>query len=236
MLKLYNDDCMNILTKMEDNSVDLIITSPPYNLQMDNVSKGSQEVVVHYNGYNDSLTDEEYKNWQINVLNECYRVLKDTGLIYYNHKERHNNYKYFHPIEIFSRSNFHQLQTIIWQRSGGIAFNTGRFTNSHELILVGCKSKEYMKINGKSEKHFDVWYIPQDVGHMIASFPLELPSRIIRAYEEYKHLIILDPFMGSGTTAVASLEEGRDFIGMEIDKETYDYAYNRTRTYQTKLF
>lgn len=235
MFKIHNDDCMNILPTLEDESVDLVITSPPYNLSH-NADPDHDAIVVNYNTYTDDMSQEEYVDWQVKVLEECYRVLKPSGLIYYNHKERHRDGVYFHPINIMQKTQFQMLQTIIWRRNGGVMFNTGRFSNNHELIFVAYKSKDYMKINLESEKYFDVWDIKADRNPcMIASFPLELPTRIIRAYDEYDDLVVLDPFMGSGTTGLASLNEGVSFIGCEIDKDTYDFAYNRTRSYQSKL-
>lgn len=232
--KLINADCMDILPTLEDESVDLIITSPPYNFK--HRDNNHDEIVVTYNTYEDNLDPKEYEKWQVTVLNECYRVLKNTGLLYYNHKERHSKGEYFHPLNIVQKTKFHPLQTIIWNKNGGVMFNTGRFSNCHEVIIVAYKSKDYMRISLEAEKFFDVWNINRDVNPCLtASFPLELPKRIINAYNEYKDLVVLDCFMGSGTTALASLEEGRDFIGIEIDKEYYDYAVNRTRTYQTKL-
>ena len=234
-LKLFNDDCMNILPTLEDESVDLIITSPPYNFHH-NRDNTHDEIVVTYNTYEDNLDPKEYEKWQVKVLDECYRVLKPTGLLYYNHKERHSKGEYFHPLNIVQKTRFHPLQTIIWNKNGGVMFNTGRFSNCHEVIIVAYKSKDYMRISLEAEKYFDVWNINRDVNPCLtASFPLGLPKRIINAYNEYEDLVVLDCFMGSGTTALASLEEGRDFIGIEIDKEYYDYAVNRTRTYQTKL-
>ena len=101
---------------------------------------------------------------------------------------------------------------------------------------MAYKTRDYMRISIEAEKYFDVWNINRDINPCLtASFPLELPKRIIHAYENYKDLLVMDCFMGSGTTAQASLEEGRDFIGIEIDKDYYDYAVNRTRTYQSKL-
>ena len=232
--QLYNDDCMNILPTLKDESVDLIITSPPYN--MGHRDNDHDEIVVTYNSHEDNLNQEEYEDWQVNVLNECYRVLKPNGLIYYNHKERHSKGEYFHPLNIIQRTKFHPLQTIIWNKRSGVMFNTGRFSNCHEIIIVCYKGDKYLHISVEAEKYFDVWDINRDINPcLIASFPLELPQRIIHAYSEHEDLVVLDPFMGSGTTGEASLSEGRDFIGIELDKETYDYAVKRTKSYQSKL-
>ena len=233
--KLINDDCMKILPTLEDNSIDLIITSPPYNLK--HKQNNHDEVVITYNTCNDSLNQREYEEWQVNVLNECFRVLKPTGLLYYNHKERHSKGQYFHPLDIVQKTKFHILQTIIWKKNGSVMFNTGRFSNCYEVIIVGYKSKDYMRISLEAEKFFDVWDINRDVNPCLtASFPLELPKRIINAYNNYSNLVVLDCFMGSGTTAQASLEEGRDFIGIELDEKYYKFAKERCKTYQSKLW
>ena len=88
-LELYNDDCINILKEIEDNTIDLIITSPPYNLGHKNRKevKDHSGIIVKYNSYGDNLPQKEYEEWQIQLLEECYRILKPTGLLYYNHKE-----------------------------------------------------------------------------------------------------------------------------------------------------
>lgn len=225
---------MEVLPTLKDNSVDLIITSPPYNYK--HKANDHDEIVVKYNTYDDNLNQDEYEKWQVNVLNELYRILKPTGLLYYNHKERHRNGEYFNPINIVQKTDFHILQTIIWRKNGGVMFNTGRFSNCYEMIIVAYKTNDYMHISLESEKYFDVWDINRDVNPCLtASFPVELPRRIICAYNDYEDLTVLDCFMGSGTTAQASLEEGRNFIGIEIDKKYFDYAVNRTKTYQTKL-
>ena len=236
-LELYNDDCINILKEIEDNTIDLIITSPPYNLGHKNRKevKDHSGIIVKYNSYGDNLPQKEYEEWQIQLLEECYRILKPTGLLYYNHKERHYKGYYFNPLNLIQESSFNPLQTIIWKR-GGITFNIGRFVNCYETINVAYKSKDYMRINIESEKHFDIWDIPPDRNeHMVASFPLELPLRIIEAYTDYGKLNVLDPFMGTGTTGLACRMTDNNFIGCEIDKSTYEYATSRLKEYQTRL-
>ena len=100
MFKLYNEDCLNVLRELPDESVDLIITSPPYNMKHKHNS--TQEIIVEYNGYDDNRNQEEYEEWQVKILDECYRILKQTGLLYYNHKVKNKKlkqgfyYKYYY--------------------------------------------------------------------------------------------------------------------------------------------
>ena len=93
--KIYNEDCLETLSRMQDNSVDLIVTSPPYNKVFYAPKNARQSDVwnslngrkIAYDTFNDDMLPEKYEAWQRNVLTECLRVLKPTGSIFYNHKD-----------------------------------------------------------------------------------------------------------------------------------------------------
>lgn len=92
--KIYNEDCLVTLGKMADNSIDLIITSPPYNKNAYATDKGSDKSwsslrgrQIPYDKYNDDMPPAEYEQWQKKVITECIRVLKPHGSLFYNHKE-----------------------------------------------------------------------------------------------------------------------------------------------------
>ena len=221
VLELHNEDCLKMLRKIENNSVDLIITSPPYNLG--HSSRGDNaDCLIKYNTYEDNLSYSDYIEWQVEVLKECYRVLKISGVMYYNHKERHINGYYFNPLEIIGKTDFKMLQTIIWDRKQSVSYNQRRYANSYESIYVCYKNvKRYMRIDKESQKNLDVWKIrPPKKALQPATFPLELPLKILEGYKEKGKLVVLDPFSGSCTTALACLETGNDFKGAEVD-ETY---------------
>lgn len=228
MIDLRQGDCLEVIDSLisEGIKVDLIITSPPYNLGHKNRKQGG--ILIKYNSYDDNKEYDEYENWLIVFLNKCYQILSEKGKIYFNHKERHIKGYYFNPLLIFDKSNFNILQTIIWQR-GGCTFNIGRYVNCYESILVGYKNeKKYMRIDKNSEKHFDLWKInPSKNDNHPASFPVELPKRIIEGYKNEKTLLVLDPFMGSGTTGVACKELNRNFIGIELDETYFNIAKER---------
>lgn len=231
MIDLRQGDCLEVMKTIPSNTVDLIITSPPYNLSHKKRNCGG--CLIKYNSYSDDLSYDDYIQWQIEVLNECYRVLKDNGVLYYNHKERHIKGYYFNPLHIVEKTNFKVLQTIIWNRYSGMTFNIGRYVNCYETITVAYKTKKYMRINKKYEKEFDVWSFPPERKPLqIASFPIELPRRIIRGYDDKKDLTVLDPFMGSGTTGVACKELNRNFIGIELDEKYFNIAKERIEKHE----
>lgn len=92
--KIYNEDCLETLAKMEDNSIDLIVTSPPYNKNFYAPSSGADKSwsalrgrQIPYDVYNDSMPPQDYENWQRKIISECVRVLKTSGSLFYNHKD-----------------------------------------------------------------------------------------------------------------------------------------------------
>lgn len=137
MLKLnniYNVDCLEGLKQLDDNSIDLIITSPPYNKAgFNGVHKKSKNDIwnktINYNDdvNSDNMNEDEYQEWQINVLNECFRVLKPNGSMFYNHKLRVNKNKASFPLEWINKSNFIFRQMIIWDRSSSVNLDKCRY-------------------------------------------------------------------------------------------------------------
>ena len=216
--KIINGDCMEILRTIPDNSIDLVVTSPPYNLK-NSTGNGMKDgrggkwanaaLISGYDNYDDCMPNEEYAKWQHEVLLELLRVIKDDGAIFYNHKWRvqagliqdRRDIVYDVPLR----------QIIIWKRKGGINFNQGYFLPTYEVIYLIAK-KDFKLAKG-ANRYGDVWEIMQEQRNdHPAPFPVELIDRIISSTNAQ---IILDPFMGSGTTAVVAAGLGRNFIGIE---------------------
>lgn len=120
-------------------------------------------------------------------------------------------------------SGFPVRQIIIWKRKGGINFNPGYFLPTYEVIYLIAKPK--FKLAKKANAHGDVWEFTQDIKNRHpAAFPLALIERIISSTNAK---IILDPFMGSGTTALAAKRLNRNFIGIDISPEYCKMARTR---------
>ncbi len=236
--KIIPGDCLEVMRSMPEKSIDLVITSPPYNIKnstgngLKNPNKGKWQnarLVHGYATHNDAMPHEEYVKWQRDCLTEMMRLLKDDGAIFYNHKWRVQGGLLQDRSDIVS--GFPVRQIIIWKRKGGINFNPGYFLPTYEVIYLIAKKK--FKLAPKANRHGDVWEFMQETKNPHpAPFPLSLIERIVSSTTAQ---IILDPFMGSGTTAIAALKYKRNFIGIEIAREYVDMANKRIKEYLTEL-
>lgn len=232
--KIYEMDCLDGLRQLPDNSIDLIITSPPYNKGgLNGIPKPNDKTKWHmaisYNGdcNVDNMPEEEYQKWQITFLNECYRVLKEDGSMFYNHKNRIHLGHLISPYQWLFHTDFIIRQEIIWDRGSTNIVNTCRFLPTTELIFWLTKST-HPKFNRKKETKFkkEVWNINflRGSDHP-APFPIEIPDNIIDCVQNNEEkLTVLDPFMGSGTVAVSAKKHKCDYIGFEKFKTYVDMA------------
>ena len=223
-------DCLDIMKQMPDKSVNLVVTSPPYNLK-NSTGNGMKDgrggkwanaaLQKGYVGHGDNMPHEEYVEWQRNCLSEMFRLLTDDGAIFYNHKWRVQNGLLQDRQDIVD--GFPVRQIIIWRRKGGFNFNPGYFLPTYEVIYLIAK-KDF-KLVSKANGVGDVWEFTQDLGNdHPAPFPLQLPHRCISSTSAE---VVLDPFMGSGTTALAAKQLGRTFIGIELSSEYREMAFKR---------
>ena len=164
---------------------------------------------------------DKYVKWQRACLEQMMRVINDTGAIFYNHKWRVQNGLLQDRQDIVS--GFPVRQIIIWRRKGGINFNAGYFLPTYEVIYLIAKKN--FKLAKKANAHGDIWEFTQDMNNPHpAPFPVALIEHIISSTNAE---IILDPFMGSGTTAVVAKNLGRKYVGIEVSPEYCKMAENR---------
>jgi len=223
-MNLIQGDCLEVMQGIPSGSIDLVFTSPPYNLKNSSGNgmkdgrggKWSNAALLNgYNGYDDNMPHDKYVEWQRACLTEMMRTLKDDGAIFYNHKWRVQKGLLQDRQDIVE--GFPVRQIIIWQRKGGFNFNAGYFLPTYEVIYVIAKPK--FKLAKGANKHGDVWLIGQERNNEHpAPFPVELAERVVSSTNAN---VVLDPFMGSGTAGVACKKLNRDFIGIELDKEYF---------------
>lgn len=223
--KVFLGDVLETLSRIPDGFVDLVITSPPYNKK----GVGGWLVrSVEYDVHSDSMPEEEYQDWQVRVLDELYRVVKDGGHLFYNHKVRYERGELLHPLSWISRSRWKVHQEIVWDR--GIAGNIRgwRFWQVDERIYWLTKGRP-KELPPEHAKLTSIWRIRPEPGHKVhpAVFPLALPARVILSVLQDRPGIVLDPFCGTGTTLVAARLLGKDYIGIDLSPLYVEYAKRR---------
>ena len=232
-------DCLEGMKLLDDNSIDLIVTSPPYNKHRKN--GGRLVKAVDYDEYVDDLDEEQYQKWQIDIINECYRILKDGGCFFYNHKNRYVDGKMISPIEWLTKTKFTIRQEIIWDKRIAANIRGWRFWTVDERIYWLQKG-DFVEISPSVANKSSVWRIrPQEkseYNHPCA-FPVDVVENCISVIDK-DNAIILDPFMGSGTTAIVAMRHNYDYIGFELSSNYCDIANQRIadeeRVIKSKLF
>lgn len=228
--QVHCGDCIEAMNRMPAGSVDLVVTSPPYNLKnstgngMKDGRGGKWKNAALINGYanhDDAMPHDQYVTWQRQCLTAMMRLIPDDGAIFYNHKWRVQGGLLQDRHDIVD--GFPVRQIIIWQRDGGINFNSGYFLPTYEVIYLICKPD--FKLAPKANALGDVWRIPQENNNPHpAPFPVELAARCIKATNAK---IVLDPFMGSGSTAIAAESLGREWVGIDVSSDYCKLAKER---------
>ena len=236
--KIIRGDTLDILKNLNDNIIDLGVTSPPYNKGEN--KKGWLVKNVTYSSSSDKMNEEDYQLLQIEVLNELYRVIKPGGSFFYNHKLRWDRGVLLHPMDFLRKTKWHIRQEIIWDRMIAANIRGWRFWQVEERIYWLYKPLSNDKLIGAEilSKHAlltSIWrFSPEKNNPHPAPFPLALPLRIIYSLLDSKKGVVIDPYSGSGTTVLAAKMLGHDFLGVDISSEYIDYANKRLDNISTK--
>lgn len=242
-MNLLHGDCLELMKTIESGSIDCILTSPPYNICT------KRKDCYYNNGYNhiDNLSQEDYINLRVQEFKEFERILKEKGVVLYNLSYHNEN-----PIlpiilisELHKKTNFTLADIITWKKKTSIPFQTSptKLSRICELIYVIVNkdflhnfdtNKEISKINERTKQKFYKNYtnfIEAENNDKIktthkATFSQDLVNKLINIYVKEVE-VILDPFMGIGTTGVACKNLNRQFIGIEKDDKYFEIAKNR---------
>lgn len=229
--KLYCGNCIDIMNQLKD--IDTIITSPPYNKngfrgRLD-CSKGKgrwQNADIKYDTLNDWMDEDKYKNLQKKFLNKCNDIIKLSGSIFYNHKIRRANSEASHPYQWIIKSKNTFYQQIVWNRKSSCDHNINYCVPTTELIF--WLTKDIPKVY-KQQAIFntEIWNIsPLPDNEHPAPFPIKLSDNCILLTTKENDLI-LDPFIGTGTTAISAEKLNREWIGIEISEKYCEIAAKR---------
>lgn len=249
---LYLADCLSTIPLLP--MIDLVVTSPPYNLGEapwarlghwkpgaasgsggGDKWKGGAEggAGVKYGTHADAMPWAEYVAWQHAVISALWSRLSAGGSIFYNHKPRVIGTRLWTPLELIP-PEVELRQVVVWSRPGGMNYNPTAFVPTHEWIMLLAKPDFRLRSRGVSGLG-DVWPMRPEKNDHPAPFPIDLPAKAIDATNSG---VVLDPFMGSGTTGIAALRAGRKFIGIEIEPKYFDSACRRIKdaTLRPELF
>ena len=231
MWELKQGDCIEHMKEMPDESIDLVFTSPPYNLGNSHHTGNKR-----HRAYNDDMPEVKYQSWQIEVLNECHRILKQGGSVWYNHKNRIKKGCQITPYEWLLKTDFIVKQEIVWvTRSQN--FDKIRLYPWTERLYWLTKSPDIKMQNVLN--HHDVfdyteWKPVGTKESHTRAYPEKMVSDVLSCFPHAK--TILDPFAGSGTTLVAAEKEGRDSIGIELSEDYCKLIKERMSEVQARLF
>lgn len=236
-ITIYHGDCQEILPQLEP--VDCVVTSPPNN-QLGNLPENGSGLwgqstggagflrAWRSNSYSDGLPEDEYIAFQNRIFSSI--TVSENASLFYNHQLRWRNGCLSHPVRWFVPQMWNLRQEIIWDRGGGMMLNARMFCRWDERILWFVRSSWHW--NQDMVGVGTIWRIArqqqqQGKEHPVA-FPQEIPTRCIAATTR-KNDLVLDPFMGSGTTLRAAKDLGRRAIGIEIEERYCEIAANRLR-------
>lgn len=243
--KIYNEDCLETMKRMDDNSIDLIVTSPPYNkgwyanknAKQSDVWQGLNGRKIAYDVYNDEMPPEAYEAWQRSILDECMRVLKPSGSIFYNHKDVIYKGLVVVPKWVY---DYPVREQIIWDRGSSPMIDPHFFMPINEWIYWIVKDPKAVFFDkDKAFMRNNIWRVNVDKNPHPAPFPLRLVNNIVASACPPEG-VVYDPYMGSGTTAMSVIRVGggRKYIGSEISEKYVADAMKRigNETMQLSLF
>lgn len=259
-VQFRNEDCFKTMQKFIDcdKKVDIILTSPPYNTARK--VKTQKALDTHnnrYDDYNDNMSDEEYCDWTVRLFNMFDKVLVKNGVILYNlsYGSENPNVMWLAIGDILRKTNFMIADTIIWKKKSALPNNVShnKLTRITEFVFVICREDEFATFNANKkitkyggklgtqpyyENVFNFIEAPNNDGSCNinkATYSSELCEKLLNIYANTKS-IVYDPFMGTGTTAIAC-EKFNDMnnemvcVGSEISEKQVEYSKERLNNF-----
>lgn len=245
---IHKINCLDFLKKLPDNCIDIVVTSPPYNMgntdrsenpkrptkdgdKMGDSSRNNTLFNTGYSDFDDCLPYTVYIQQQRTLLKEMCRCLTDDGAIFYNNKWR----VYDGVLDMLTEitTGFNVRQVIIWNKFSTLTFTEKLFMPVYEVIYFITKNtlstgnKTELTHDGACMK--DIWdFAAEKNNPHPAPYPIQLPYNAIHALNKHnKKMVVYDPYMGSGTTACAALAEGCHYIGTDLSESYIEMAKKR---------
>ena len=250
MFKIYNEDCLTTMSKIAKagGKVDIILTSPPYNTGRNsgNIERGMKNHERRYDIYLEQRNTDEYNDWTVDIFNHYDSILKENGCILYNMSYGNENPEqmYLTIADVISRTNFTIADTIIWKKKSALPNNVShnKLTRICEFVFVFCRKDEYktftankkVKSQSKTGQNYyeNIYNFVEaknnDGSNNLnkATYSSELCEQLLNIYAK-ENAIVYDSFNGTGTTGVACIRLGLNYIGSELSEEQCKYSIER---------
>jgi len=233
MINLIQGDCLQKIKDIPDNSVDLVLTDPPYNIAegavpvYDTRYKDGVSRKIGLEAEWDKFSDEDFLSLIGQLVTETKRVLKPSGTFYCFTSDR-----YLSDIRRMVRSSgMVYRQTCVWIKSNPVPqVRKVKYMHATELFFLAHKEKGHDSFRWENGQHCNCFYHPIVGGHERTKHPTQKPVWLMEELIKYSTKegdTVLDPFMGSGTTGVAAKKMNRNFIGIELNDEYMGFAKAR---------
>ena len=250
----YNEDCLKNMERMAEKNfkIDLVLTSPPYATSRSTVKteKALETYNRRYDICLDNMTDEEYYEWTCDIFRHFDKILSKNGVVLYNisYGSENPSVMWLALGKIIENTDFMIADCIVWKKKSALPNNVGnKLTRITEFVFVLCRKSEYktFKINKKVksvredtgqkyyENTFNFIEAPNNDGPCElnkATYSSELCLKLLELYAD-KNSVVYDPFMGTGTTAVACekfcAEDTMVCIGTELSSAQIEFSKER---------
>ena len=232
--KILCGDCLEIMKDIPDNGVDIVVTSPPYE-DISGAGYGAKT--------KDILFFKLYSEFLDGVFNQYERILKPNGQIFFNIKSKTHikSLSTPHWIEFLETFRKFKLKSyIIWKYAGSFDSTKKRFHLDYEIIYHLSKGDDiYLNENcGIKDPLSSVWYIPHNIPKNERIHPTQMPEEVVKRILKVaskKNDVVLDNFMGSGTTGVVAKKMGRNYILIDLNPDYCEIAEKRLKDVPEKL-
>ena len=250
--KIYNEDCMKTMEELRD--VDVVITSPLYNTSRKGSSLDAADVNIRYDEFDDCRPNEEYIAWTNDIFNAFDKTLKPNGCILYNLSYSSENIAlmWLTVASVMQNTPFTIADCIIWKKKSAApnSESTNKLTRICEFVFVFCRKTELSTFNCYKEKgvqrpngqqHYKNYFNFLEAPNNDEVCPIHkatystiLCRKLMLLYSKEGDTIY-DPFMGTGTTAIACIREKRNYVGSELSPRYIDWAEKRIKREHQQL-
>lgn len=253
--KIYNEDC--VITMERIHSVNMIMTSPPYNTSRKGSSLTNADSNIRYDVFDDCRDNEEYIKWTCDIFAGFDNCLLPNGVILYNlsYSAENTSLIWLTIAAVIQNTPFTVADCIVWEKPSAVpnSESPNKLTRICEFVFVFCRKTEIGTFSCYKEKgiqrpngqqHYKNYFNYIEAPNNDENCPIHkatyssiLCRRLLQLYSKEGD-VVYDPFMGTGTTAIACIREKRNYIGSELSKRYCQWAENRIKieTSQLTLF